>query len=206
MIGQPSFFPGLPGRSPLRSMTTQPGTKNRLTEVHVRRLKADLEKEIVERTHQLKTTRQRLDKRQRELRSLRDQYRLLVEQLPTITYVKSPDDNGTVVYVSPQVERLLGFTPTEWMSDPRRWLEQLVPEDRETVLAEYPHLLHNGGRFHAEYRLRARDGRTVWVRDDATLVRDDFGQPLFIQGVLSDISDQKRAERLASLSDRFGAR
>ncbi len=45
----------------------------------------------------------------------------------------------------------------------------------------------------AEYRLLHRDGHTVWVRDDALLVRDDRGLICW-HGVMSDITEQKQAE------------
>ena len=40
----------------------------------------------------------------------------------------------------------------------------------------------------------AKDGRIVWFRDDATILRDDDGRPRFMQGVMFDVSEQKRAE------------
>lgn len=184
--------------------TESPETRS--TFVRVNHLQADLQRQIVERTRALEAAQRRLEKQQRELRALQAQYRTLVEQLPTITYVKTPDSTGSMLYVSPQIEKLLGFSPEEWVADPNRWTEQLHPDDRAVVLAAYPRLLDNGGHFHTEYRMLARDGRILWVRDDATLIRDDLGKPLVIQGVLEDISDHKRAETLLALSERFGAR
>ncbi len=187
-------------------MLKMESTETRPMFVPVNHVQADLRRQILERTRELESVRLRLEKQRRELRALQAQYRTLVEQLPTITYVKAPDDEGRTLYVSPQIEGLFGFSPNEWMAEPNRWYEQLDPEDRAMVLREYPRLWDGSGQFHAEYRMRTRDGQVRWIQDSATMIRDDLGRPLIIQGVMQDISDQKRAEMLVALSERFGAR
>jgi PAS domain S-box-containing protein len=121
-------------------------------------------------------------------------FRALVENIPAVVYIARPDDDSTTLYVSPQIERILGYTQQEWLDQPDIWMELLHDEDREQVLAA--HDLHNetGEPWRAEYRLIAADGRVVWFRDEATLVRDDQGRPMFWQGVRLDITDRKTAE------------
>lgn len=181
-------------------------TQTRTTAGTLRRRKGDLEAQIAERTRQLEAAARRLAREKSELRALQTQYRTLIEQLPTITYVAAADPAGTPLYISPQVQHLLGFSQDEWVADPERWIHQLHPEDREAILAQYRQRFQRTDQFSAEYRLLSRDGRVLWLRDHATLIKDDLGQPLFVQGVMLDITDQKRAERLEALSDRFGAR
>jgi diguanylate cyclase (GGDEF)-like protein/PAS domain S-box-containing protein len=98
------------------------------------------------------------------------------------------------VYMSPQVERLLGYAPEEWLVDPGFFLKLLHPGDRERVLAENDRTNRSGEPFDMEYRLIARDGRTVWVRDEAVLVRDEGGRPLYWQGVMIDVTERKALE------------
>ncbi len=121
-------------------------------------------------------------------------YRALVESIPAIVYLAAPDDDRKTLYVSPQVEAILGYTQREWLEQPDIFMELLHPDDREPVLAA--HDLHNetGEPWSMEYRLIAADGRVVWFHDEATLLRDDGGRPLFWQGVRLDITRQKRAE------------
>ncbi len=124
-------------------------------------------------------------------------YRTLVEQMPAVTYVETPDaqePEWNMLYVSPQVERLVGYTPEEYMSDPKIWEELLYPDDRERVLAEDARTEETGEPFEVEYRMFARDGGIVWVRDEALLVRDEDGEPLFWQGVMYDITERKHSE------------
>jgi PAS domain S-box-containing protein len=124
-------------------------------------------------------------------------YRTLVEQIPAITYVQEPLESSNpkaVTYVSPQYETILGYPPESQMINEEHWLRTIHPEDRERVLAEEARTDKTGEPFKVEYRVVARDGRVVWVRDEATLVRDEKGQPLYWLGVQYDITEQKRAE------------
>jgi two-component system, cell cycle sensor histidine kinase and response regulator CckA len=122
------------------------------------------------------------------------EYRLLIEQVPAITYMAERGEDGRWYYVSPQIESILGFTPVEWMSDRRRWRKQLHPEDREMVLSQEQNLIGEGDRYRVEYRLLARDGHEVWVRDEATYVCEGKTGKLVMRGLLLDITERKQAE------------
>ncbi len=52
----------------------------------------------------------------------------------------------------------------------------------------------SGAPFRAEYRLIAKDGGVVWVRDEAVLLRDEAGLPAAWQGVMIDVTERKAAE------------
>jgi PAS domain S-box-containing protein len=121
-------------------------------------------------------------------------YRALVENLPAVIYQVAPDDDRRTMYVSPHVETALGYSRDEWLGQPDIWMELLHPDDREQTLAA--HDLHNetGWPWSREYRLIASDGRVVWFRDVATLVRDDGGRPQHWLGVQLDITELKGVE------------
>ena len=121
-------------------------------------------------------------------------YRMLVEQVPAVVYEMDPDDERRTLFVSPQVEALFGYTREEWLDQPDIWTELLHPDDREIELAA--HDLHNetGEPWIQEYRLIASDGRVVWVRDQARLVRDESGNASTWQGIMLDITSQKDLE------------
>jgi diguanylate cyclase (GGDEF)-like protein/PAS domain S-box-containing protein len=130
----------------------------------------------------------------RKLREAESKYRLLVEQIPVVTYVDAVDRNSSTLYMSPQVEEVLGYTPEEWTGDPGLWARLLHPDDRERVLGENGRTNATGEPFREEYRMFHRDGKVVWVQDEAALVTDDAGRPRFWQGVIVDITERKRAE------------
>ncbi len=138
-----------------------------------------------------------------KLREAEGRYRSLVEQMPAAVYIDAVDDVSTAVYVSPQYERLLGYTAEERVADPGLWVRALHPDDRDRVLAESLRTNETGDPFQIDYRLIHKDGRVVWVRDHAVLVGGDPGGARYWQGVLTDITENKRAEEALARSDRI---
>lgn len=117
-------------------------------------------------------------------------YHSLVDSLPGVTYSESLDDANTLS-ISPQIQELLGYTQEEWTGNPHLWVEVLHPDDRDWVVASCHEANETAASWRAEYRMVARDGRVVWVRDIATLVRGSQGQGLCWQGVMIDITSLK---------------
>jgi len=103
-------------------------------------------------------------------------------------------DDGRTISISPQVEALLGYTQEEWMRDPLLWVELMHPEDRDRVVAACEAANRSGEPFRADYRLIARDGRVVRIRDEAFLVRGAAGSALCWQGVMVDITSRHESE------------
>jgi two-component system, NarL family, sensor histidine kinase UhpB len=121
-------------------------------------------------------------------------YRHLVEGIPAVLYVDGNDDRSSNLYTSPQIEPLLGFTVEQWRDDPALWFERIHEDDRERVLEEHRESLRTGDPFRTEYRLLAADGREVWIRDEAVLIREAEHDELFWRGVMTDITRTKRIE------------
>lgn len=126
------------------------------------------------------------------LREVERRYRSLVEAIPAIAYITERDGQGAWTYVSPQVERILGYPPLEWTN--RLWLQLMDPEDRPRVKEQEERSWETGEPFRSEYRLVTRDRGVVWVRDEGVVVPDARGRPAFLQGVMYDITERKEAE------------
>jgi len=95
-------------------------------------------------------------------------------------------------WVSENIENVFGYTPREALA-PHWWWSHLHTDDRDAAVASKDTLFTQGECAH-EYRFQHCDGRTIWVRDDQRLVRDEQGRPLEVVGTWLDISDRKRAE------------
>ena len=77
--------------------------------------------------------------RERAMRTLSEteaRYQTLIEQIPAVTYMESAAEPGRKLYISPQVETILGFDPAEWSHE--RWQRAIHPDDRERVLGRGP--------------------------------------------------------------------
>ena len=133
-----------------------------------------------------------------ERKEAEEQHRALVERVPPVIYIQTPRGGQTAAYdttyMSPRVEEILGYPPGRFLEDPHFWDEVIHPDDLERVLAEDERTDRTGEPFRMEYRIIARDGRTVWVRDEATLVRGAGGDSPYWIGAQSDITDRKGVE------------
>lgn len=138
------------------------------------------------------------------LRETEARYRVLIEKLPAAVFLdKIENGRQAHYYISPRIESLLGYTPQEWETDDKLWEKSLHPDDREIVLAEDKRTDETGAAFRMEYRLRHKDGRYVWIKEDASVIRAEDGTPLFWQGILLDITEQKRAEETLRRRDEI---
>lgn len=122
------------------------------------------------------------------------QYRELVERVPAIIYTATTDEAKTRTYISPQIESMLGFTPTEHLNDPGLWRKQIHPDDIQRVISEAEYFYTTGEPFISDYRSIKRDGQTVWLHDEAVILQDDNGKHQRIHGVQMDITERKQME------------
>jgi diguanylate cyclase (GGDEF)-like protein/PAS domain S-box-containing protein len=121
-------------------------------------------------------------------------YRTLIEQLPLVVYVDALDEVSSNIFTSRQIEPLLGYSVEEWTAEADLFARLLHPDDRERVLDAHARAHETHEPLSLEYRLIARDGRVVWLRDEGVVVLDDHGQPLNVQGYLLDITREREAE------------
>jgi diguanylate cyclase (GGDEF)-like protein/PAS domain S-box-containing protein len=129
------------------------------------------------------------------LRGLETRYGPLPEGVPSVAYIFEPGVDGRCLYISPSVEDVLGYPRRQWLTDRGLWDRILHPDDEERVIWNEAQCEHSGEKLVQEYRLRAADGRDVWIRDEMTVVRDrrSGDAPLFY-GVFLDVSDRRRME------------
>ena len=136
---------------------------------------------------------------EKELRKSEVRYRTLVEQIPALVYSARIDEYSTTHYMSPQAAGIIGYTQEDLESNSRTWDMALHPEDRSRVLKAVSECHHNESQLSVDYRMIAKDGRTIWLCDQATVVATDEGR--YIQGVMLDITAQKRAEHALRASE-----
>ena len=133
------------------------------------------------------------------LRASEARFRSLIEQVPALTYIWDlrPDPgHSSHLYASPQSLDIFGFRPEEWEEDPELWERQVHPDDRTIAIAANEHSEETGEPLSLDYRMLHKDGREVWVHDEAVVTEfDEDGRPKIMQGVMLDISQRKVLER-----------
>jgi two-component system cell cycle sensor histidine kinase/response regulator CckA len=112
----------------------------------------------------------------------------LIERLPLVSYILRLEPPCRLVYVSPQVEATFGVSRSDFEADDEFWSRRIHEDDRERFLGALAGLEEKGG-MEVEYRVLCGPGRTVWVRDVAS-VTDGH-----VHGYLVDVTREKELER-----------
>lgn len=121
-------------------------------------------------------------------------FQALVEQIPAVTFSASFASGLKELYVSPQIEEVMGYTQAEWRESPVLWYERLHPDDKGRWNREFSQTIAFGSDFKAVYRFLSKDGRVVWLHGEARIVRDAAQRPLWLQGVGFDVTDVYEAQ------------
>jgi PAS domain S-box-containing protein len=131
-------------------------------------------------------------------------YNSLLEGLPEVVYLydASTDAGASKSFINGQIEVLTGYTPEEWLADPKLWSRSLYEADSERVLSDYERSCKTSVPFNCEYRITTKDGSIRWVHDRATVAADDTGKVSLMCGTMLDITARKEAHE--RLSTRFG--
>ncbi|MFI5057274.1 MAG: PAS domain S-box protein [Candidatus Acidiferrales bacterium] len=130
-------------------------------------------------------------------------YRALIEQVAAISYIAEIGVSAEWHYVSPQIGSILGYSPEEWLTSSSEWMRHVHPEDH-AVVETAEAASHRGEPFQAEYRMIRKDGRVIWVSDNAVVVRDAQGHSL-MEGIIVDITERKQLEVQLQQSRRMEA-
>ena len=127
------------------------------------------------------------------LRDAEERYRRLCENLPGVaTYVAEYDGRANIVYVSPQIEEMLGYPREAWLGTDSVWYRAIHPEDRDWVTERERRRFQEGGSLDVEYRLVSATGEVVWVRERDTVTSGPGGRRH--EGMFIDITANKEAE------------
>jgi PAS domain S-box-containing protein len=116
-------------------------------------------------------------------------FRTLVERLPIVTYVNPLGFPIRTTYISPHVEKLLGYPAERWLDGNDFYVTCLHPDDRDRVLEGASRTHAEAEPFRGTYRMIHADGHIVTVLDETIPVRDEHGNALFLQGFLLDIDN-----------------
>src|SRR3954466_10579017 len=102
-------------------------------------------------------------------------------------------------FVNARAEEVLGYPVRQWLDDPGLWQRILHPDDADEVLAAVRAAIADGEDLSLTYRVRAADGRWVWLQHLAHVTRDEGGTATAMHSVLVDVTDSKRRELAAAL-------
>ena len=128
-----------------------------------------------------------------ELRASHQKFLQLADNITDAFWIRSADMQQ-VHYISPAFETIWGRTVESLYNDPQEWIDFILPADRVRVLASFASLVKDAPAIDVEYRIVRSDGEIRWIRSRGFQVRDDAGIVIRTIGIVSDITDQRRAE------------
>lgn len=138
-----------------------------------------------------------------ENQALRERLEFLLATSPVVLYSRKPKGDFPYTFISENISRLFGYNPTDFVTVPGLWSQQVHPDDAPRILAELPHLFEQGHYIY-EYRFRQKDGHYCWVQDELRLVQSAEGTPTELVGCWTVIDERKHVEeRLQTLSNRL---
>jgi two-component system, cell cycle sensor histidine kinase and response regulator CckA len=142
------------------------------------------------------------------LKQNEEKYRFLAEKMADIVW--TVDLNLRTTYVSPSIEKLLGFTPEERK---KQTLEEMIPPESlrrvqarfmEELQREKDSLVDSNRSVTIELEYYHKDGTTLWMENTMKVMRDTQGAIVGIYGLSRDITVRKRAEEaLRESEERF---
>ncbi|HHP7246225.1 MAG TPA: PAS domain-containing protein, partial [Elainellaceae cyanobacterium] len=121
-------------------------------------------------------------------------YQALVEGNPAVTYIAAIDEVFSTLYISPQIEDMLGYSYSDWQTNAGLWCKCIHHDDRDRVLAELTAQIDSANAYIQEYRMITLAGERIWIQDHAVIMSAQDGQSQFIQGTMLDITKRKTLE------------
>ena len=134
-------------------------------------------------------TEQQVDIR-RLLKQSEEKYRRFVENSPDLMY--RTDLEGRIVFISPSVRALAGYTVSEALGMKMAEEVYVNPEERKALLES---LARDGYVSNFEARLKKKDGSVWWASTNSHFYRDELGEILGVEGVTRDITRKKESEQ-----------
>jgi PAS domain S-box-containing protein len=127
------------------------------------------------------------------LRERDEKFNQMAANITDVFWMRSPDLRE-VHYVSPAFEKIWGLSAQSHYANPEKWVEAIVPEDRERVEAAFSRLAKNAPSLDLEYRIKRPDGELRWIHVRGFQVRDSAGKVVRLTGIVTDITQRKQAE------------
>ncbi|MBZ2165773.1 PAS domain S-box protein [Methanobacterium spitsbergense] len=133
------------------------------------------------------------NKMEMELKISEEKYRRLAENSKDMIYVMSIPD-GNYLYVNPAVEKIIEFSPEEFYKSTRLLKSYIHPDHRDYYKKTWKKLVNGETQSAYEYKIITKSGKEKWLNQRNTIIKDNEGNPIAIEGTVTDITKRKKIE------------
>ena len=138
-----------------------------------------------------------------ELKEKEKQLSNLIGNLKGIVYRCKNDANWTMTFLSNGIEEITGYTPNDFISNQNlSYVDVIMPEDRVIVYEEIQQALKSNKQFQITYRIKTKNNEQKWVWEQGVGVYDENNQLEWVEGYITDITEQKKAEIALQKSEK----
>jgi PAS domain S-box-containing protein len=129
------------------------------------------------------------------------QFKALATNIPGVVFRSLIDDNWTELFISDSIEQLTGYPASDFVGSRVRSCASVIhPDDRALCERVTQDAVANRRSYCLEYRVLHKDGSVRWASERTQPIYDDSGRPLYIDGVIFDITERKNAEAALAAS------
>jgi PAS domain S-box-containing protein len=129
-----------------------------------------------------------------------EQYRLLVQNLPSIVY-KGYKDWSVDFFDDKKIQSQLGYNLEDFNSRKLKWSDVIVEEDVEHASREFLRAMRGDKSYVREYRIKTKTGEILWIQDRGQIVCDETGEIEYLSGVFFDITEHKHMDEALQKSE-----
>jgi PAS domain S-box-containing protein len=156
-------------------------------------------KKVIEES-QARHSKKDFEKAEAEKDSFQDRFYSILEHVKFIVYQYSIQKGG-YLYISPQSYSLFGYAPGEFIRNPSLVRKLIHPDSFKYFKEHWKKLLHGEVPDFYELKVVKRNKEVIWVQQRNLLIRNKKGEPVAIEGVVTDITDKKLAEEALKQSE-----
>lgn len=124
-----------------------------------------------------------------------ERFRLLANNIPGTVYLSNYDEKYTKIYLNDEIEKLTGYSKSDFLENNIYFVDLILPEDLENVLLQNKIALEEKKPLHVIYRIRHKDDSIVWVEEFGDSIVKN-GEIAFMEGILIDITEKKKNESI----------
>lgn len=128
----------------------------------------------------------------RKIVSKEEKFSSLLKNIPGAAFRCRLDKNWTMEFISDQIEAISGFSPSDFIHNAvRSYASIIYAPDVKKVANLIAKAVARNENYTLEYRLKNRAGRLVWIKENGRAIYDHHGRPIFIDGIILDISQDR---------------